>query len=185
MTNLSNRQNDYRKTAEKRALYLNEQATKQNFLRKFVSLLKQENNALMNLNQILSESTPYQHRQSNLQNVAIAQIQGSANGGRTHDFDADFRPTSQHTKSRWVGLATARTMGKRIPPVQLVTVEGIPGLEKIFFWRRWPPSHLFGQSAGRRYDSSASDCDSGCWRSSLNRISWKLTTKGGDLCLTS
>ena len=119
--------------AEKRALYLYEQACKKNFLRQFVSMLKQEQNDLMDLQAVLGDTMLLQQHENVNETVALSQIQGSANNGRTHDFDSQFRPKNQHTKSRWVGLATARSLGKRIPPVQLTTVVGVPGFENIYF----------------------------------------------------
>ena len=124
--------NSNRMVAEKRALYLYDQACKKNFLRQFVAVLKQENNQLLDLQDVLANA-PYQHRKTVKQNVALSRIQGSANNGRTHDFDSQFRPKNQHTKTRWVGLAAARSMGKQIPPVNLTKVEGVPGLEDIYF----------------------------------------------------
>ena len=110
-----------RMVAEKRALYLYEQACKKNFLRQFVSTLKQERNDLLDLQEVLTDNVPFQQRKTVEQMVPLNQIQGSANNGRTHDFDSQFRPKTQHTKTRWVNLAAARTMGKSIPPVLLTT----------------------------------------------------------------
>lgn len=125
--------NSNRMVAEKRALYLYDRACKKNFFRQFVSILKQEKNDLLDLHTVLPANTPYQHRETVKQNVSLTQIQGSANNGRTHDFDSQFRPKTQHTKTRWVSLATARSMGKQIPPVHLTKVEGVPGLEDVYF----------------------------------------------------
>ena len=56
------------------------------------------------------------------QMVSIEQICGSAGNGRCQDFDNDFRPLNSNTKNRWISIATARRLGKRLPPVQLVQV---------------------------------------------------------------
>ena len=52
--------------------------------------------------------------------VPLREIRGS--GGRCGDFDADFWPLRGHTKGRWVGIATARWMGRAMPPVELTQV---------------------------------------------------------------
>jgi len=52
--------------------------------------------------------------------VSIRDIRGSE--GRCGDFDADFRPLQGHTRDRWVGIATAREMGKTLPPVELIQI---------------------------------------------------------------
>ena len=52
--------------------------------------------------------------------VALAQITGSE--GRAADYDIDFLPRQQHDEERWVGVATARRLGKPMPPVELVQI---------------------------------------------------------------
>lgn len=54
------------------------------------------------------------------QTVALEQICGSSSLGRSTDFDADFRPLNRNTESRWISIAAARKIGKRLPNVQLV-----------------------------------------------------------------
>ena len=133
MTAMNIGNSNSRMLAEKRALYLYDQACKKNFLHQFVSVLKQEKNDLLDLQDVLPDDMPYQHRKTIQQTVSLFQIQGSVNNGRTHDFDSQFRPKNQHTKTRWVSLAAARSLGKNIPPVHLTTVQGIPGLEDVYF----------------------------------------------------
>jgi hypothetical protein len=55
-----------------------------------------------------------------VQNVPVRQIRGSL--GRTDSFDADFNPTQEHTKYRWVNIAAAMKLGEPMPPVELVRV---------------------------------------------------------------
>lgn len=52
--------------------------------------------------------------------VPIDQIGGSF--GRYDDFDRDFYPIQDHTEQRWLRVATARRLGKPLPPVSLVQV---------------------------------------------------------------
>lgn len=52
--------------------------------------------------------------------VPLEQIQGSE--GRSHDFDRNFRPMQNHTKSRWVGIAAAHSQGRVLPLVELIQV---------------------------------------------------------------
>lgn len=59
-----------------------------------------------------------------LQRVSLSQIKGSC-GGRLHDFDASLRPLRKHNKARWLNVATAFYMHKRLPPVELVKVGDI------------------------------------------------------------
>jgi hypothetical protein len=55
-----------------------------------------------------------------LREVALDRIVGSE--GRTHDFDADFRPTHTDTQDRWIGIAAARRNGIGLPPVDLIQI---------------------------------------------------------------
>lgn len=53
--------------------------------------------------------------------IELSQIRGTV-GGRSEDFDDAFRPLNTHTESRWISIATARKLGKQLPPVQLMQV---------------------------------------------------------------
>jgi hypothetical protein len=52
--------------------------------------------------------------------VSIRQIKGSV--GRSEDFDVNFNPLQEHSRSRWVSIATAIQQGIPLPPVELVQV---------------------------------------------------------------
>lgn len=59
------------------------------------------------------------------QTVTISQIRGSASEGRSHDFDANFRPLKSHTAARWQGVYAARERGLKLSPVRLIRVGNI------------------------------------------------------------
>jgi hypothetical protein len=52
--------------------------------------------------------------------VLIHQIRGTE--GRSEDFDAEFNPLNEHSKSRWLSIAIARKLGTPMPPVELIQV---------------------------------------------------------------
>jgi len=56
--------------------------------------------------------------------VPVDRIKGSA-GGRSNDYDANFRPLHRHTKERWVSVASAVQQGKRLPPAELVKIDDV------------------------------------------------------------
>ncbi|MDQ4078428.1 MAG: hypothetical protein M3220_19560 [Chloroflexota bacterium] len=58
-----------------------------------------------------------------IQEVPIAQIRGSE--GRCQDFDREFKPRQEHTRERWIRVATAWQMGKPLPPVELIQIGDI------------------------------------------------------------
>lgn len=55
-----------------------------------------------------------------IQVVPIRQIVGSEN--RCLDFDAGFRPLQEHSRDRWLRVASARQRGIPLPPVELIRI---------------------------------------------------------------
>ena len=55
-----------------------------------------------------------------IQAVPLAAVRGSE--GRCNDFDAGFCPRQEHSRDRWVGVATARLQGVMLPRVLLIQV---------------------------------------------------------------
>jgi uncharacterized ParB-like nuclease family protein len=52
--------------------------------------------------------------------VPIHQIKGSL--GRSNDFDANFNPLHERTRSRWISVASAVRQRIPLPPVELLQV---------------------------------------------------------------
>jgi hypothetical protein len=52
--------------------------------------------------------------------VPIRQIKGSL--GRSTDFDANFNPLQERSRSRWISIATAIQRNIPLPPIELVQV---------------------------------------------------------------
>ncbi|MGD1994293.1 MAG: hypothetical protein PVI59_13960 [Anaerolineae bacterium] len=75
---------------------------------------------LLDLNTVRAASRVRGSRYAGTRAVPIAAIPGSE--GRCQDFDAQFRPTGNRARSRWMSVATAWQMGKTLPPVDLVQV---------------------------------------------------------------
>ena len=55
-----------------------------------------------------------------VQLIALDQIIGSE--GRSHDFDNQFWPITDHTRHRWVSIAVGMGTDQPLPPVQLIKV---------------------------------------------------------------
>lgn len=62
------------------------------------------------------------HAPGGIQLIALSQIIGSE--GRSHDFDDQFWPLTQHSRGRWLSIAMAMGSDEPLPPVQLLQVEG-------------------------------------------------------------
>ncbi len=84
------------------------------------SALTGRSRRLLALAEIDTTCTVEAHCYAEIQSVPICQISGSQ--GRSYDFDCDFNPLQDHTKIRWLGIATARKRGKVLPPVELIQV---------------------------------------------------------------
>lgn len=59
-------------------------------------------------------------RISKVRAVPIAQIVGSED--RAGDFDRTFAPLQQHTRARWLSVATAWALGQPLPAVELIQI---------------------------------------------------------------
>ncbi len=57
---------------------------------------------------------------SHIVSVPIQQIKGSL--GRSADFDVNFNPLQERSRSRWISVASAIQAGIPLPPVELVQV---------------------------------------------------------------
>ena len=57
-----------------------------------------------------------------LQTVAIRRIHGTL--GRSDEFDAEFHPTQERSRARWMDIALEKLRGRDLPPVELIEVAG-------------------------------------------------------------
>jgi hypothetical protein len=89
---------------------------------KAVRLLNREPKKLLDLQSIKSPSCVVNRHYAGVQSVSIERIQGSE--GRTEDFDNSFNPIHEHSRSRWVSVASVRLAGVGLPPVELIQFDG-------------------------------------------------------------
>jgi hypothetical protein len=78
---------------------------------------------LLNQNEMEANYSALNRYSAGVQTVPVRQIRGSH--GRCRDFDQNFNPLQNHLKSRWLGVAAARQLGKTLPPVELTQVGDI------------------------------------------------------------
>lgn len=76
--------------------------------------------ALLSLDEVFDGCTVHARSSGGTRTVDIAQICGSEN--RVGDFDCDFNPLQDHTRDRWLSIASARQRGRYLPPVALIQV---------------------------------------------------------------
>ena len=72
------------------------------------------------LQALSSQPVASSHPTSRIVTVPIRKITGSL--GRSEDFDANFNPLQERSRSRWVSILTAIRSNISLPPVELVQV---------------------------------------------------------------
>ena len=75
---------------------------------------------LHDLGSAVGTNTGLSSRDAGQQTVALDRITGTVEPSRTFDFDSAFRPISDHSKQRWVAVASLFRQGRYIPPVDLI-----------------------------------------------------------------
>lgn len=75
---------------------------------------------LLSLDEVLKGRAVQARSGGGTYTVTIAQICGSEN--RVGDFDCDFNPLQDHTRDRWLGIASALQRGRCLPPIALILV---------------------------------------------------------------
>jgi hypothetical protein len=94
----------------------------QNWANKTISRFSQKAQALPTLNQAMAGRAIANTQYAGVRQVPLSQIKGTASDARSHDFDADFRLTKSHSRSRLDGVRKARQQLASLPPISLVAV---------------------------------------------------------------
>jgi hypothetical protein len=113
---------DRKRQAAQRAQRLYQQACSLNWLKWGWSVLRGRSSRLLDLAEIKAACVSLDYRHIGEQKVRLSQIRGSSSRARCYDFDADFRPLNAHNRNRWLGVATAWHLGKKLPAVELIQV---------------------------------------------------------------
>ena len=56
-----------------------------------------------------------------IKTVSIDRIQGTQ--GKADEFDAEFNPTQERSRNRWISIALEKLHGRDLPPVELVQID--------------------------------------------------------------
>lgn len=75
---------------------------------------------LLALEEVVENVAVREGQYSGRMQVQLSQIQGCSVNGKQNEFDKEFRPLQQRSKARWLSIANARRLGKKLPPVQLI-----------------------------------------------------------------
>jgi hypothetical protein len=120
---LRQRQHNSEDWAIRTACDIYERAVRQGWLERMICLLRRRPRCLWDLGDVANNCVVRARFYAGQRTVPIRQIRGSE--GRCQDFDAGFYPRQMHSRTRWVGLATARLMGVAMPPVQLIQIADV------------------------------------------------------------
>jgi hypothetical protein len=94
--------------------------TRRGFINRMIRLLTGKPVHMIDLNSYLQGTQILDSHYLGIRSVEIGRIQGSE--GRSNDFDRTFHPTQEHTRHRWLSVASARMSGKVLPPIELIQV---------------------------------------------------------------
>ena len=91
------------------------------FWKNLLPLLTGRSRSLIDINAKVSGRKIRSRHYAGSHTVQISKIKGSE--GRSDDFDCDFNPIQIRTIHRWISVATARSDGVTLPPVELIQVD--------------------------------------------------------------
>ena len=102
---------------EEVAIHLFEQSCRAAAWNQIWGKLRRRNTSLLTLD---DNSIHLQGAAEHFEQVELTAIVGDDGNGRSHDFDAQFRPLETHSRRRWISIAKAMLKGSSLPPVALI-----------------------------------------------------------------
>jgi len=85
--------------------------------------LTNRSSRLLDLDEALCCSEVKNSHYAGIRPVCIDRIQGTL--GKSDEFDAEFHPVKESSRSRWLSVALEKLRDHDLPPVELVDVDGI------------------------------------------------------------
>ena len=85
--------------------------------------LTRQRSHLFDLDETLKNRPTEASHYGGLKTVSIDHIRGTL--GKADEFDAEFNPTQERSRTRWMGIALEKLRGHDLPPVELIEVNGI------------------------------------------------------------
>lgn len=78
---------------------------------------------LLDLEETLKKSPLESSHYAGIKSVSIDRIRGTE--GKTNEFDAEFNPTQERSRTRWIAIAREKLRGYSLPPVELIQIGNI------------------------------------------------------------
>jgi hypothetical protein len=78
---------------------------------------------LLNLDNETKRTPLKSSHYAGIMNVDINRIRGTQ--GKANEFDAEFNPTQERSRDRWINIAVEKMGGRELPPVELIQIGDI------------------------------------------------------------
>jgi hypothetical protein len=78
---------------------------------------------LLNLDNASKRAPIKSSHYAGVKNVDIRRIRGTQ--GKANEFDAEFNPTQERSRDRWINIAVEKMGGRELPPVELIQIGDI------------------------------------------------------------
>ncbi len=99
------------------------QALQRGSLHRFWANLTCKCLCLLDLEEIMQCSPTESSHYEGIKTVSIDRIRGTL--GKTAEFDSEFNPVKERSRTRWMGVAMQKLRGRDLPPVDLIKVDDI------------------------------------------------------------
>jgi len=92
-------------------------------LHKLWEKLTHTRSSLIDLDETLKGHPAENSYYGGVKTVSIDHIRGTQ--GKKNEFDAEFNPTQERSRSRWMDIALQKLRGRELPPVDLIQINDI------------------------------------------------------------
>lgn len=92
-------------------------------LHRLWAILTRQCFGLFDLEETLKDHPVEASHYAGIKTVSIDHIRGTQ--GKTNEFDAEFNPTQERSRTRWMGIALEKLRGRDLPPVDLIQIGDI------------------------------------------------------------
>lgn len=107
------------------------------------SKLTRQHFQLLDLDDTLKKKPVEASYYAGIKPVKTNSIRGSE--GKIFEFDAEFNPTQENSRSRWISIALEKLQGRDLPPVELIPVD------EIYYVRDGHHHISVSRAMGQRY----------------------------------
>ena len=93
------------------------------FLHHLCAKITHQNFCLYSVDEAIKNHSVEASHFAGLKTVRIDHIQGTHS--KANEFDAEFNPTQERSRTRWIGIALEKLRGRDLPPVDLIQIDDI------------------------------------------------------------